>query len=99
MHQVIMICGYMRTGKDEFYKNLIGQGKYKWRIYSKGQTLKLKQNYKRFAFADKLKEEVSSVFGISLDVKDKDKKQFEVSGEIVSARDLDVRWAAERKST
>lgn len=90
-----MICGYKRTGKDILFSNLIGKGEFKWRVYSRGLKLVPDENYKRFAFADKLKEEVTLVYGIPENIADKDKIQFGDK----SARNLYIEWANYRKTT
>lgn len=93
-----MICGYMRTGKDVLCSSLRGVKQFNWRVYSKGQNLYPSSGYKRFAFADKLKQEVAFVYSIPVEVKDKDYPEFQVDGKMCSARDLYIKWAKYRKN-
>jgi len=94
MHDIILICGYKRTGKDTLYENLTLNGQYNWSVYRNSQKeLKLDKNYSRFSFADELKKEVSKIYGIPFQVDDKDLKQYKrVDGKIASARDLYIEW-------
>lgn len=95
MFDLVMICGYRRTGKDILCFNLREKREFRWRIYSKGLELIPDKNYKRFAFADKLKEEVALIYNIPINIADKDKIQFEDK----SARDLYIEHGNYRKTT
>lgn len=99
MYDLVLICGYMRTGKDALCSSLMGIKRFNWRIYSKGERLYPNSDYKRFAFADKLKKEAAFVYSIPVDIKDKDYPGFQVNGKKCSARDLYIEWAKHRKNT
>jgi len=109
-YQVILTCGYRRTGKDTFFTKLTGvndkNNLFSWRVY-KHPTATHKQidlllPYKRIAFADSLKEEAASKYKIPVIIPDaeKDIKQFThyQTQELVSARDIHIEWGAIRRS-
>ena len=86
---MLLICGYRRTGKDVLFNNLIGKGEFKFRVYSNKSGLVVNPDGKRFAFADKLKEEVVLKYNIPIDIIDKDVIQFDNK----SFRDLCIEHA------
>lgn len=91
LKQVILTCGYRRTGKDTFFTKLSSDKQiksastidlFRWRIYKQptalNRSLDYTLKYQRTAFADSLKEEAAVVYGIPVNVPDdeKDVKQF-----------------------
>ena len=110
MKQVILICGFRRSGKDHFGSLLYNSRTHdvvktgqspSWKLYGKRDIkLQLGQNPIRKAFADKLKEEVSEKYDIPLVIPEqlKDEKIFEREGEYFSSRDFCVEWAGYRRS-
>lgn len=114
---IILLCGYRRTGKDTLYTILSNKfnnqdeiaitNKFKWKIYKHPNKINeqfsdASKKYKRVAFADLLKNEVSSIYGIPSIIPDseKDIKQFKhfKTGDFVSARDIYVEWGLIRRS-
>ena len=102
---ILLVCGYRRTGKDTLYQTLIGESDYKWNIYQH-KDRKIDEpfplsSYTRVSFADPLKSEASEVYGIPEYVPDSDKdlKQFihYCTGELVSARDIYIEWGKYRR--
>lgn len=109
--EIILVCGYRRTGKDALCKILADDTTphFPWKVYTHpgllGQQLINKTNnpmlVKRVAFADALKKESSEEYNIPAFVSDDDKeiKQFThpKTGELVSARDIYIEWGAIRR--
>ena len=63
---VLMVSGFRTTGKDEICHRIQGTGKYPWLVYSLPSTplFFFPKESERLAFADRLKDEVSSLLGI-----------------------------------
>lgn len=105
MTEIILICGYRRTGKDTLCSTLINSyNEFKWRIYKHPTNLSKTFNsstYRRTAFADALKIEVNEEYNIPLNIADSDKdtKQFvhHKTGAIISARDAYIELGTLRK--
>lgn len=106
-YQVILTCGYRRTGKDTFFTKLIGDkdNLFSWRVYKHptaiDKQIDLLLSYKRIAFADSLKEEAASKYKIPVIIPDaeKDVKQFihYQTQKLVSSRDIHIEWGALRR--
>lgn len=100
----ILVCGYRRSGKDTFFRQLVGCDEsvppWNWAVYSQGSCLPRELSdslhLKRLAFADPLKREVELAYGISPD-EDKDVKRFNIDGNLFSARDLYKRYGTWRR--
>lgn len=71
--EVVLICGYSKTGKDTLYKQICGQSDIplNWIAYHHGELNSIentkKSNYKRGAFADVLKREVNQMLNVPED--------------------------------
>jgi hypothetical protein len=108
--KVLLVCGYRRTGKDYLYNLLSGkqvESRFRWKIYKNGERLNMSLGsidieYQRTSFADLLKSEASTEYGIPPIVPDSDKevKQFihYKTGKVVSARDIYIEWGQVRRS-
>lgn len=104
---ITLVCGYRRTGKDKLYNILTNdlEARFKWRIYKSptcsSPEFNKFQKYKRIGFADTLKHEAHTEYGIPEHINDdeKDIKQFEhyKSHNIVSARDIYIELGALRR--
>lgn len=98
---VIMVCGYRRTGKDTLFQWCVSGMGPEWHVYSGGARNPFVSGmYARAAFADALKAEATAVYGVEVDVEDKETKQYRhyVTGEMVSARDIAIEWGAKRRA-
>ena len=106
MSQVILLCGYKRTGKDRLFTILSSTNTgFKWHIYKHSSNMSIfpskDTSYRRTAFADALKQEVYEEYDISPDVPDTEKeiKQFihHKTGTLISSRDANIEWASIRR--
>lgn len=92
-NDIIMVCGYKKTGKDTLYRRLCGDTSgWRWEVFSSGSYWPLIDTPERRAFATALREEVYQWAGVPVDLPDseKDVKQYTHpdTREDVSARDL-----------
>ena len=99
---VILLCGYRRTGKDSLYQKLNNENNYIWHVFqdpNKNIIFPTKVEYIRSAFADALKLETSQIYGITHDEFDKDVKNIihYKTSELVSKRDIYIEWASVRR--
>jgi hypothetical protein len=100
---IILLCGYRRTGKDSFYQKLTNNDiPYVWHIYqdlNKNPDFPKNVEYIRTAFADALKIETSQIYGISSNDDNKDVKNIihYKTSELVSKRDIFIEWASVRR--
>lgn len=106
--QTLFVCGYRRTGKDTFTSKIVNpdiNDVSLWKIYRNPTSISFKNliddtiKYKRIAFADKLKDEVSIHYGIDRNIPDalKDTKYLIYNNDLVSPRDLYIEWAKFRR--
>ena len=104
---IILLSGYKRSGKDYLFKILNKEIECynNWYVFSNsinGKRNLINDNTKelvRLSLADKVKKEVLEIYGIPIEVKDKEEKIFThyKTGEIISARDAWIEWSAIRK--
>lgn len=93
-----MITGYSGTGKDTFYKSIIGQNTLLWECYSNEYYKPNDPKAIRFALADELKILVAKKLGIQYDIeieKNKDKKMFD--GNTKSFRDYLIEYSLKKR--
>lgn len=79
MRTIYLITGYSGSGKDTFFKSIIGQNNFLWECYSNESYKPNDPNAIRFALADELKILVAKKLKITYDSeleKIKDKKIF-----------------------
>lgn len=106
--QVILLCGYRRTGKDTLYQKLSRTDTtgFLWTIYQHPDRVSVpfpsESKYIRSAFADALKVEAGRIYDIPETIPDanKDIQQFihYKTGALVSARDIYIEWGACRRA-
>ena len=92
---LIFLCGYAGSGKDTLASDIIKGNLSRWLFTSNMHYLYLEgYNFKRFSFADKLKEECEIKYGVPKDEQDKNTPKYILNGETVSARCI---WIHEAK--
>lgn len=98
--EAFFICGYRHTGKDELCRKFLTGKGYNWIIFSQKYKAfnRTFDNFGQFSFAHSLKKEVEEIHNIPSDTVDKNIRRFVVDGKTVSARDMWIKVAAERRS-
>jgi hypothetical protein len=99
---VVLLCGYRGTGKDTLFTEW-EQGRFPWKVYrnpsSEQPGLTIPLSPVRVAFADPLKQEVAERYGVPINAPKEAKLWVsEITGDLVSARDLYIAWGAYRRS-
>lgn len=98
MRTIYMVTGYSGSGKDTFYKSIIGKNNIIWDCYSNEEYIPNDLKATRFALADELKIKVAKKLGITYDIeleKNKDNKIFENNTK--SFRDYIIEYAIKKR--
>lgn len=96
MSEIILICGYRRSGKDVLCNRIMQNNNYNYYVYSNDKQIVLSNNYIRVGLADSLKQEVNNLY--SIDVTDSNKDNtIVINNKLVSPRDLYIEHARKMK--
>lgn len=98
MKNILLLAGYRRSGKDRFFQTLNQNNDSKFYIFSQSRDFP-SLSWKRFSFADPLKKECFSLYGIPTGDESKDKPLNvieQVIFDCATPRDFWIRYGAQK---